>query len=107
MNKSVLNQKKKKLENELIKNVNRMIIGSLYQTKVNCGIDTCKKCKNNEKGHLAYHLGYTNSDGKHKTAYISKKILNQIRKGNQYYKETKKIIQDIAELNLLIMKSKK
>lgn len=106
MDKKMLNEKKKILVKELTKNVNRMVIGSLYQTKVNCGISTCKKCQNNEKGHLAHHLGYTTSDGKHKTTYISKKLINQVKDGNKYYKETKKIIQNIAEVNLLIMKVK-
>ncbi len=107
MNKTELKEKKKVLVNELIEKADKMVIGSLYQTKVNCGIATCKKCMNNKKGHEANHLGYNTSEGKHKTTYISKKIVDEVKTGNENYKYTKKLLQDIAEINLLIMKSKK
>ncbi len=96
---------KTKLVSDLNDIANKMIIGSLYQTKVNCGIKTCKKCMNNEKGHLATHLGYQTSGRKHRTTYISKDLVNKLKKGNQFYKQAKKLLMDIGELNLLIFKT--
>lgn len=106
MQKIALIKMKNELTKELKVSVNKMIIGSLYQTKVNCGIKTCKKCKNNKKGHIANHLGYQTSGKKHKTTYISKELVNKVKEGNQYYKNAKKIVMDIGELNLLILKAK-
>ncbi len=107
MDKTELKEKKKQFVKELMKKANEIVIGSLYQTKVNCGIATCKKCTNNQKGHTAYHLGYNTSGGKHKTTYIPKQIVEKVKTGNENYKNIKKLMQDIAEINLLIMKFKK
>jgi len=105
MKKKTLIKKKTQLEKKMNSLMNEIIIGSLYQTEVNCGIKTCKKCKDKIKGHIANHLGYQTSDGKHKTTYISKKISTKIKKGNQFYKNAKKLLMDIGEINLLILKA--
>ena len=99
-------QRKKELLKMLNKSADNMIIGSLYQTKVNCRIKTCKKCQNGEKGHLANHLGYQISKGNHKTTYISENIVSEVKKNQELYKSAKKLLMDIAEINLLIFKAK-
>lgn len=104
--KKTLLKKKKELISKLNKVANEMIPGSLYETKVNCRIKSCKKCQDGKKGHIANHLGYHTPAGKHKTTYIAKSLVKDIKKEQNEYKKAKKLLADIAEMNLLILKVK-
>lgn len=106
MKKTAMIKKRDALLKELNDLAPTILIGSLYETNVSCGIKTCKKCKDGKKGHLAHHSGYQTSLGNHKTTYVPKTLIQDVKDGQEKYKYTKKLLMDLAELNLLILKAK-
>ncbi len=95
---------KKKLLSKLEKRAEGMMIGSIYETMVNCKIKSCKKCEDGNRGHKSNRLGYYTSEKKHKVVYIRKEEVVKIKNAIKQFEEVKKIIIDIGEINFLIMK---
>jgi hypothetical protein len=99
-----------KKKGQLIKNLNElvqtMIVGSLYEVTVNCKIASCKLCEGGKRGHKSNRLGYCDSKKKQKIIYISTKEVSKIKHEHKKFKEAKKLLTDLGEINLLIMKEK-
>ena len=107
MKSSNLIKTKKKLLARLEKLSKSMMIGSLYETTVNCKIESCAKCKGGQRGHKSYRLSYKVGDKKQKVAYVRKDEIGVIEKARVEFEEVKKIIAEIGEINFLLMKEKR
>jgi len=104
MTASNLIKKRTKLFTKIENLSKSMMIGSLYETTVNCKIESCKKCKGGKRGHSSYRLGYKVGEQKQKVVYVRKNEVNEIKKAREEFEYAKKIIIEIGEINFLLMK---
>lgn len=96
--------KKSKLIKKLNELAKTMIAGSLYEITVNCKIESCKLCQDGKRGHKSNRLGYYTSKKTKKIMYVSTKDASKVKKDVNCFKEAKKLLTEIGEINLLIMK---
>lgn len=83
--------------------VTPVVKGSLVILKRTCGKPNCK-CRTGKK-HESLYLS-RNIKGKTNMTYIPKQFEERIRKGSEEYKKILKILNEISEHNIEIMKYK-
>ena len=81
----------------------RIIKGSLVELKRTCGKPNCR-CRKEEK-HVSLYLSQSKK-GKTKMTYIPRKSEKQIKEYVKRYKKYIKILDDLSELNIKIIKQK-
>lgn len=106
MDAKILQDKKTRLLKKLTTYCETVIPGSMNEQKVNCGGINCKKCKDNQKGHVAWHISYYQKDSIRKNVYAPINKIKEIKKAQSMFLEAKLILSEIAEINLQLLKSR-
>ena len=83
-----------------------LLKGTLTDRQIPCGKPNCRCKKEKGKGHPGLYLTYS-LEGKTKTVYIPKKIAPKVRKWAKNYAQFKRLLEEMFQIQLKIIKGAK
>lgn len=98
-----LDQKVSRIRRQM-RQLGPLLKGTLTDREIPCGKPNCR-CKKGQ-GHPGLYLTYS-LKGKTKTVYISKKMAPKVRKWAKNYAQFKRLLEEIFQIQLKIIKEGK
>lgn len=87
-----------------IATIGNFVAGSYVVGRHKCVNPHCLKCHSGEQ-HATHRLSLYKSPGKTKTVYIPVKMAKEVRQWAKQHKKLKKLIQEVSELNIRIIRA--
>jgi len=88
---------------ERILDLREFLKGSLVETEVRCGKPNCRCARGHR--HRVLHLSYSQG-GRTKRVYVPRPLANEVRKWIANRKKLMRLLDEVLELNLELIKDK-